>query len=570
MTTNTPRFLTDFFYINARRSPDAAALHYFDAGAGDWRSLTWRDYEERVRKVAGWLLAQGIQRGDRVVILSANRPEWLIADLAILSIGAVSVPIYATSAVKDVAFILGHSEAKAIFTDTRKRIKELTTSLPAAVAVFEDFAGVLSGPHAPLTAPVAVDPEDLATIVYTSGTTGEPKGVVHTQAAVAATLPSITQVTNHGKTGPDRLFSFLPLAHVAERVLVEFVSVFTGTEIAFARSVDTLIEDLAHFRPTILLCVPRLWEKVYERIMGGVKTAKPAKKAIFNLALRLGQTRCVDGHILKARDHTWQAKLADLLVGKALRKRLGMDRVRIFATGSAPTRPEVLRFFAAFGIFIREVYGLTENLCLGVYTSPDEIIIGSCGQPFAGNTVKIGADGEILFKAPFVFKGYYKNPAATAEALTPDGWLATGDLGTLDAQGNLRITGRKKELLKTSTGKYVAPVPIENALKTISNLVSDAMVVGDSQKYCVALLSLAEPPKDKAGFDTELKAHLDSLNASLPRHETIVRVGILKEGFSVENGLLTPTMKVKRQAAQQRYSAFIDQLYKSSTPIIYE
>jgi len=244
----------------------------------------------------------------------------------------------------------------------------------------------------------------------------------------------------------------------------------------------------------------------------------------------------------------------------------------MFVTGAAPTRPEVMRFFGAFGVMIREVYGLTENLCLGVLNDAHEVIIGSCGKPFPGNEIRIAEDGEILFRAPWMFKGYYKNPVATHEVLSEDGWFATGDLGALDNEGRLRIVGRKKELLKTSGGKYVAPVPIEDNLKS-HPIVKDAMIVGDGKKYCVALVSLEDETAKAFNSDErkeELKKLLLRVNENLASFESIKRVGVMKESFTIENGALTPTLKVKRSVVAKQKEEFIDRLYRSDDAVVYE
>lgn len=566
--------LTTMFFESAAQNPSAVAVRFCDkeAAVPTWHSWTWQEYADEVRHLAGWLRGQGLGRGDRIAILSANRPEWIVADLAILSIGAISVPIYATSSAKDISYILEHSESKAIFIDQETRLRDITCQIPDVKVSFSEpgLKALRMEKISPLSTPEVMSPDDLATIIYTSGTTGMPKGVMHTHGNLSAAALSAVQVLNdETKTGPDRFFSFLPLSHVAERLLVELGSIATGSEVVFARGVETLVEDLKIYPPTVLLCVPRLWERVHERIRTNLKTASKGKKAIFELALKLGSSRITDQGILEKRDATTQSRISEVLVAKKLRKALGMDRVRTFLTGSAPTHPNILKFFASLGIFIREVYGLTENLCLGVYTPHDVIVIGACGKPFPNNQVRIAEDGEILFKAPFNFKGYYKNPEATADVLRADGWMGTGDLGTLGDDGLLRITGRKKELLKTSTGKYVAPVPIENELKK-NPLIADAMVVGDNQKYCIALLSLDSSHVKPETLDDDLRQIVESINESLANHESIKRVGILKSGFSVEDGTLTPTLKLKRNAALNKYQPFVSKIYSASGMVIRE
>ncbi|RYZ48706.1 MAG: hypothetical protein EOP07_25480, partial [Proteobacteria bacterium] len=427
-------------------------------------------------------------------LLSANRPEWLIADLAILSIGGVTVPIYPSASTRDIAYILEHSEAEWLAVDTLDRIPQLKADGLKGVLVFNratdeaskglsvsihNYPSIVVEGSPAIKSPVAVDPDDLATLIYTSGTTGNPKGVMHTHRNLTEVMLSSFQIIESPEGVTDRFFSFLPLSHVAERVLVEMGAISCGAEVAFARSVDTIGEDLPRCQPTILLCVPRLWEKMQEGIVGKLRSASPMKQFVFKMANVMGGSRA-EGSKINASDHAGIfPALADALVGKKLRNALGLSRTRLFVTGSAPTRPDLQKFFASFGMPIREVYGLTENLCCGVLNIEDDIYVDSCGKPFPGNEMRISEDGEIQFRAPWMFTGYYKNEAATREVLSADGWFSTGDLGRINEDGRLLITGRKKEMLKTSNGKYVAPVPIEDSVKGLP-LIKEVMMVGDS------------------------------------------------------------------------------------------
>jgi long-chain acyl-CoA synthetase len=579
--------LPEKFFEQAAKRLDQKAFYYCRTRDHKWVSMTWKRYREEVSSVAEWLLSQGVGKGSKVGIISANRPEWLIADLAIMSIGAVSVPVYATSSAGDVTYIIEHSEAEFLCVDTLERIPFLDKVTFKGIVTFDrcskkqvesfrsqvtSLATILHETKPRLQGPVAVDFEDLATIIYTSGTTGKPKGVVHSHGNLAEAMKATYGILEHPEKKPDRYFSFLPLSHVAERIMVEVGSIQTGSEVAFARSIDTLGDDLLRCRPTILLCVPRLWEKIHEKIQAGLLTASPLKRLVFQAARALGEKRIETDHIVRSKDQSLPAIISDTLVGKKLREKLGLDRARMLVTGAAPTRPEVMRFFGSFGMMIREVYGLTENLCLGVFNEAEQIVIGSCGKPFPGNEMRLAEDGEIFFRAPWLFKGYYKNPEASHEVLDADGWFATGDLGTVDADGRLRIVGRKKELLKTSGGKYIAPVPIEDSLKSLP-LIKEAMVVGDARKYCIALLALDEEylkAIDLQHQKDELKKHLKHVNEPLSSYETIKRVGVIKEGFSVENGCLTPTLKVKRNVVAQSKSDFIEKLYRSEEAVIFE
>jgi long-chain acyl-CoA synthetase len=582
--TDEPKHICMTFKQQVDQLKDQLAFYYPDNKSGVWYEMSWQTYWERVASVSGWLKAQGVGKGDSVAIISANRPEWIISDLAIMSIGAISVPIYPTLLAKDIEYIIDHSETTIIFTDTQESAELLKNTVAQKIILFDRPSGnsdafnwislqeVLGSGVKKIEQPLAMDDSDVATIIYTSGTTGIPKGVVHTHGNFKHAMKVVLGVLNSQKKGVDRFFSFLPLSHVAERLLVEMGSIYTGSEVTFARSMNTIAEDLVICRPTILLCVPRLWEKIYEKIQLGLRTASPVKKNVFSLAKTLGSIRLDGEHVYKDRSKATVAKISDALVGRKIRTKLGMDRVRMALTGSAPTRPDVMKFFASFGLCIREVYGLTENICLGVLNDEEHMIVGSCGKAFEGNEIKIADDGEILFRAPWNFIEYYKNPEATAEAISSDGWFATGDLGQIDDQGWLRIVGRKKELLKTSGGKYVAPVPIEDVIKA-HRFIGEAMVIGETQKYCVALVAFdveAIDGIDPKILNEELEQLLVELNKNLASYETIKRLGVMIEGFSVESGTLTPTMKVKRKVAAEKMSEFIAALYSSSNSVVYE
>jgi long-chain acyl-CoA synthetase len=575
--------LLDILEKNFRNTPDSIAFHYFQGHKNQWLSMTWSEYRTKVYKFAGVLKSRSISPGDCVAILSSNRPEWIICDLAIQAIGATSIPIFPTASTHDIEYILKHSQSKVLFTDHETRIasvnlKPLIDSRNIFCFESNDFETMVSGTDMLAPNLAAVRSDDLATIVYTSGTTGVPKGVMHSHDNLIAAAHAIKNAVNEGKSSePDLFFSFLPLSHVAERALVEIGSLVTGSPVVFARKVDTFIEDAVKWRPTILLCVPRLWEKIYERINNGLKSAPLFRRAVFRAALKLGQqNRVVGTSILKRGDSLLGSRLVDVLVGNPLKKRLGFDRVRLFLTGSAPTRPELIKFFGSLGVFIREVYGMTENLCLGHYTGPDEIRMTSCGRVFPKNEVKITSEGEVLFRAPWNFKGYYKDPESTANTLTPDGWLSTGDLGYLDPDGYLYITGRKKELLKTSNGKYVAPVPIEDDIKA-QGFVEDAMVVGEGRKFCVALIALSSDlqnelplPENKREVEEKIEKLIETINHSRARHEQIKRIGVLKNGFTIEAGLLTPSLKLKRKEISSRYELFIHRIYDGERSVLWE
>jgi long-chain acyl-CoA synthetase len=564
--SKSKRYVPQEFYQAAKEMGSKRAFYFYHEKKATWMEMDWEEYFKRVKKLSQWLVDEGFKPGDKVGILSANRPDWVICDLAILSTGCVSIPVYATASEKDMQYIEQHSEAKLFFVDNKTRAK----SLKSRCIVFDegDLEAIFSKQSTELERPLPVTDEQLATIIYTSGTTGTPKGVMHTHGSIASALEGVQYIFELDGHFEDRYFSFLPLSHVAERLLVGLNPIYQRGEIAFARSVAHLAEDLVICEPTILLCVPRLWEKIYEKIDTGLSQASFVKKAVFALAKKLGSTRIVGDKASRDRNNTFAAKLSDKLVGNKLKDKLGMKRCRLLVTGSAPTRRDVMEFFASFGLLIVEVYGLTENICLGVHNDPKVIKFGSCGKAFRGGEIKIADDGEICFRAPWNFTGYYKNEEATREVMSADGWFHTGDLGTLDEQGYLRIVGRKKELLKTSTGKYVAPVPIEDQFKALP-LISEAMLVGDNESYCVMLVTLLEEFKTDEWKQT-IRDHLSKVNNGLANHEAVRRIGILKNEFTVESGMLTPTMKLKRPVAVKHYDSFIKTLYASKEFIVEE
>ncbi len=589
----------ELFFQKAKELGPLPALTFFDGINNQWITKDWRAYLDEVGTIASWLKSKeggNLKQGDRVALISPNRHEWLVADLAILSIGAVSVPIYPTATVHDMAYILQHAGVCVLFTDSLSRAKGLLEHPFTSVVTFDpaphdsaaenamddrvhQWTTILQQHRDRLTSPVAANPEDLATIIYTSGTTGQPKGVMHSHGNFTWALkvdqeilvPS-AQPGFDPKRPPvqDRFFSFLPLSHVAERILIEVGSILCGGEVYFARSLDTIGPDLRQCRPTVFMCVPRLWEKMHERILAEVTKKSPLSRRVFQIALKAGSIRIEGDRVRQGRQNHPLARFSDLLVGRSLRQKLGLDCCRILATGAAPFRPELMRFFASFGLTIREVYGLTENFTFGTLNHADDVVLGTCGVPFPFNKLRIAQDGEILFKAPWMFQGYYLDPKGTSEVLSQDGWFATGDLGTQDAQGKLRIVGRKKELIKTSGGKFIAPVPIENKFKDLP-FIRDVVVIGDSHKFCVALVSLEDQMiHDKTEVRAKLSSYLESINGGLASFESIKRIGVLSDPMSVANGCLTPTLKVKRSVVQQQKAAFIQSVYETQEAVIFE
>ena len=572
------------------------ALNY--RADGKWHNIPAASFVERVKNVALGLAALGIRPGDRVALLSENRPEWSIADLAILSLGAINVPIYTTQAVDQIEYILSDSGARAIFISNRRLYKHALAVLakrPLEYLVFfdpevaEDVERAIElsqleqhGEELAQQRPGAYDaylqavrPDDLATIIYTSGTTGEPKGVMLTHNNFMSNVVSI------GKGLPieptDVALSVLPLSHIFERDGF-YVFCYCGVSVYYAASFDQVGENLREVAPTIMTAVPRLFEKVYHRIIKKGMAEKGFKKSVFLRSLDVGQRY---GELRDKR--RWispqlriKQRLASKLVFSKWREGVG-GRLRYFVSGGAPLSPALSYSYLAAGIPILQGYGATET-CIVSANRPNNNRVGSVGIPFEGINIRIADDGEILVRGPNVMRGYYGQPEATA-AVLKDGWFYTGDVGHVEKNGHLYITDRKKDLFKLSNGKYVAPQLIESLLKQ-SEFVSQVVVVGAGRKQPVALIvpdweslnHALEEAGEKAPKDhVELSKYppaikivqrdIANLTASLVDYERIRRVALLPNEFSIDGGELTPTLKVKRKVIDERFGELIEELY---------
>ena len=566
---------------------------------GEWINIPAEAFVARVRHVALGLASLGIKAGDRVALLSENRPEWSITDLAILSIGAVNVPIYTTQAVDQVRFILSDSGARALFVSGRKVFNHARgaledLSMPLKLIFFDEEAAEdarqaitlasleSSGAEQDRENPAAfeeflshVRPCDLATIIYTSGTTGEPKGVMLTHDSFISNVLSITgglPINAH-----DIALSVLPLSHIFERTGF-YIFCYNGVSVYYCGSFDQVGEHLREVRPTIMTAVPRLFEKVYHRIVKKGMSAKGWRREVFSRALAVGQ------RYAELRDKgrrvppllALQQKLADRLVFSKWREGVG-GRLRYFVSGGAPLSPALSYAFLAAGIPVLQGYGATET-CIVSANRPDNNLVGSVGQPFSGIELAIAADGEIIIRGPNVMLGYYGHPEATVQVLK-DGWFATGDVGHLDDQGRLYITDRKKDLFKLSNGKYVAPQLVESLIKQ-SEYVSQAVVIGAGRKQPAALIvpdwealknALAQHgetvPSNRAELSRSPTAvkmvqnDVAKLTAELADYERIRRVALLPDELTIDNGELTPTLKVKRRVIDEKFGELIEELY---------
>ena len=579
-----------------QRHNKADALNY--RTDGKWHNIPATTFVERVKNTALGLASLGIRPGDRIALLSENRPEWSIADLAILSLGAINVPIYTTQALDQMDYILADSGARAIFISSRRLYKHAQPVLanrPLERLIFLDSdvaedvergIGLTQleedGKRLAEQRPGVFDahlqsvrPDDLATIIYTSGTTGEPKGVMLTHHNFMSNVISIGKGLPIGPT--DVALSVLPLSHIFERDGF-YVFCYCGVSVYYAASFDQVGENLREVAPTVMTAVPRLFEKVYHRIIKKGMSEKGFKKSVFMKSLEVGQRygELKDKRKFISPQLAIKQRVASKLVFSKWRAGVG-GRLRYFVSGGAPLSPALSYSYLAAGIPILQGYGATET-CIVSANRPGNNYVGSVGIPFEGIELKIAEDGEILIKGPNVMRGYYGQPEATA-AVLKDGWFYTGDVGHIDKKGHLHITDRKKDLFKLSNGKYVAPQLIESLLKQ-SEFVSQIVVVGAGRKQPVALVvpdweslnqALADAgedaPKDRvelSRFPAAVKIvqkDIAKLTANLVDYERIRRVALLPNEFTIDGGELTPTLKVKRKVIDERYGELIEELY---------
>jgi len=522
---------------------------------GAYHPVSSQDFGRQVRACAGALAALALAKGDRVAILSYNRLEWAVADYACQLLGIVDVPIYSTLPADQCAFILQDCGAKAAFVENAEQAAKIRGKVPHLIAFdpaegtksFEDF--LRQGGDVPA---VAIDPDDLATIIYTSGTTGVPKGVMLTHRNLVSNFLAAGKAFD--VTPRDMILSFLPLSHSFERIF-DYLFFWWGAGIAYAEHVDKVAENMLEVRPTIMAAVPRFYEKVFSKIRKSVAEQKPWKRGLFEWARGVGAQAADFWRHGKPLGFGLRLRygLAKLLVLRTLHGRVG-GRVRFFVSGGGALSREVAEFFHSIGLPILEGYGLTETSPVLTVNRLGATRLGTVGPALQGVDLKIAADGEILARGPNIMKGYYNRPEETAQVIQ-DGWFSTGDIGEIDAEGFLKITDRKKDLLKTSGGKYIAPAPIEGQLK-LSPRILNAIVIGDRRKFPAALIVAA-----KGATKEEIAKDVSTLNEALAHHEQIKRFELLTVDFSIEGGELTPTMKVRRRVVEQKYKALIDAIY---------
>ena len=584
---------------NAVQFADRTAISYKRDGL--WVNLTYADFYQRILMAARGLAKLGVAGGDRVAIFSENRAGWVIADLGIQTIRAISVPIYATNTAEQAAYVLNHAGCKVVFVSTRlqyQKLLKVREQIPQVetVIAFERFLGdkglpvhslhqlsEISHPISPeekqaLEGEVdRIQGEDLMTIIYTSGTTGVPKGVMLSHRNVV--FDACYGLKHLGGLRPGEVFlSFLPLSHILERTAGYYAPLMSGCQVAFAESVEKVVENILEVRPTAMVSVPRLFEKIYSRIYENVHLASPLKKKLFHWAVEVGREH-VEGTFIR-REPAGLAglrfQLADRLVFAKIRQRFG-GRLRFFISGGAPLDKTINEFLWIIGIPTFEGYGLTETSPAVTLNSFQSLRFGSVGKPIEQTEVRLDEDGELLVRGPQVMQGYYHDPEGT-DACLQDGWLRTGDIASIDAEGYVFIVDRKKELIVTAGGKNIAPQPLENELK-LDKWISQVFVFGDRKPYLVALVTanierlieFAQQEKidyiDLEELASNAKVHklfaerIALVNARLPQYETIKKFVVLAREFSVEGGELTPTLKLRRKVIYEQYKDKIERLY---------
>ena len=571
---------------------------------GRWEKVTWRDYYDQARSVGLGLYSMGIKKGDMIAILSENRLEWVFTDMGALGIGAVVVPVYTTLVAEEVKYIAENSGAKVLFVENRMQLEKALSfvdevdtlekiivfnnndakSSHPAVMSFDDLVAAgkenIEKPALFETLATDVTPDDLATIVYTSGTTGVPKGAMITHKNIMAVIRSLDSIEPKFAYDTDQTVPLLPLSHVFERVAGHFYGMYVGLTASYAESIDTFVVDVKEKRPTVVLAVPRVCEKVYQRILGQVEEQDAWKQKMFhwgyNIGLEISALREKKKPIPLVLGMKY--KLAYTLIFKKLADALG-GRVRWMTASGAPTSRDIILFFNASGITVIEGYGMTESCAPATMSNLNDYKIGTVGKPIPNVEVKIADDGEILIKGDNVFAGYWKMEKETKNAFTPDGYLMSGDIGQFDEDGFLSITDRKKDLIITSGGKNIAPQKIEGIFK-FDPLFAQFIVVGERKKFLSALVNInleqaerlaaqqnigfskPEDLLDNKEFLKIIDTHIAEKNQQLARYETIKKYRIIRDEFSQEGGELTPSLKMKRNVIYEKYSDLIDEMYE--------
>lgn len=518
---------------------------------GVWYDMDWKSVGQEVRKIAQALKDKNFPPKSKIAILSKNCSHWIMADLAIWMAGHISIPLYPTLTSGTIREILDHSESQFLFAgkldDWEKQKIDIPSDLPRVhfphwenteCTSWEDF---LKGKE-PLSESIKRNPKDICTIIYTSGTTGKAKGVVHTFETFCS--PMNTAIKMLGLTSREKFFSYLPLAHVAERLIVEMAALYSGGNISFAESLDTFPKNLVETQPTVFLAVPRIWTKFQLGILGKM----PQKK--LNLLTSI--------------------PILGGLIRKKILTALGLRDARFALSGAAPISIDLLNWWKKVGVEIQEAYGMTENFCYGTFSHKGRVKFGSVGENWPDSESKIGENGEILLKSTANMVGYYKDEAQTKNTIDSEGWLHTGDQGEIDSDGYLKITGRVKELFKTSKGKYVAPTPIEKLFSKCS-LIEQVCVVGSGLPQPIALVVLSDAGKKiaKNKVESEVQNLLSLVNNEVEGYERLTNIVILNDDWSTESGILTPTLKIKRNIVEKKYGSNLEGWSGTKPPVVF-
>lgn len=550
----------EMFYHWEKEAPSRVYLR--QPISDTWHEYTWADVSYRVRRLTNALYKLGFKKGDKIALISKNCAEWIMTDLALQLGGFVSVPLYFDQTPDSFRYILDHSESKALFIGKLDKPvwDRLRDSVPEGMMkigfsfhgddadfrkegeVEHHWMDLVEGAE-PFTDCPVPDDEDWWTMVYTSGTTGNPKGAVHAYRAPRHVGHRAIEI--FGLTPNERGLSFLPLAHVAERLLVATASVYCSGQVNFIQSLNTFQRDLQAVQPTLFFSVPRLWKK----FQGGILEKMPQEK--LDLLLKI--------------------PLLNRLVAKKVRKGLGLAEARMVISGAAPIAPSLLEWYSKIGINIQEGYGMTENFAYGCIGRPGDLKFGTVGKPMPECGFKLSDEGEILFKSPTLMVEYYKEPEKTKEALTEDGYYRSGDLGEVDASGHVRISGRVKEIFKTEKGEYVAPAPIEAKLSSLKDFEQICLGgIGLPQPVVIVTLSELAQAKSRDELNKAISEHVTNLNKALLNHEKICGVVVSKDDWLPETGLVTPTLKVKRNKVEERYAGLMEEISKSNDMIVWE
>jgi long-chain acyl-CoA synthetase len=590
-----------FEYVTDERRSKAREVLLMRKVEGKFEGITYSEFKDESENFACGLSTLGIKPGDKIAIISENRPEWAYSDMAILSLGAIDVPLYPSLTAESIEFILNNSECKGIIASNKFQLNKLNKIRnkcrhlkfiivlnekdieddDKTIFSFKDIQdkGIIFKANRPYFIKECISQvkeNDLCTIIYTSGTTGEPKGVMLSHKNILSNVNSALEA--YPITENDIFLSFLPLCHIFERMVGYYCGFASGAMICYAEGIEAVAQNMLETKPTIVSTVPRLFERMYSKIIKNVDSQSQAKQKIFYNAIEIGKKYQQAKHAGNiSLGLSIKNKLADKLVFSKLRERLG-GRLRFFISGGAPLARDLGEFFEAIGIYIVEGYGLTESSPVIVANKPDDYKFGTVGKPFPGVEVKLAPDGEILARGPNIMQGYFKNRKETEETIK-DGWLHTGDIGVFDSEGFLMITDRKKHLFKTSTGKYIAPSHIEN-LFLASKYIDQFVLIGDRRMFLSALIvpdfdalqEYADTHKIPYGSPKELvkakeiydmiEHDMSQVQKKLANYERVRKFMLLDKPFSLEDGEITPSLKIRRKAVEERYGNLIEEMYE--------